>query len=301
MNLNQFMDLGHKLLFLVVIVLVITVWSDRGRLEFFTRLDEVVVSTANGKKLVVKLHDGVIGNLLVRGKEWEPNVTTVLARIVKPGDIVLDLGSNYGYHTIDLAKIVGDTGKIYAFEANPLTYTLLQNNLDLNRIKNVVTFNYAAYSANSTVSFKSLYKTDDDNLGHSHIVTSAGAGTISIPAVRLDDVLNDVSQINVIKMDIEGAELPAVYGAKRLITNSPNLTIVAEWYPEMLSKHGDIQEFINFFRKQGYKFAVLENTSLREIDDAYLLQAKLVEVVISKNLATVIQSINQKSAEEAVS
>ena len=87
MNLNKFMDLGHKLLFLVVIVLVITVWSDRGRLEFFAGLDEVIVATANGKKLVVKLHDGVIGKLLVKNKAWEPNVTTVLARIVKPGDI----------------------------------------------------------------------------------------------------------------------------------------------------------------------------------------------------------------------
>ena len=63
---------------------------------------------------------------------WEPNETKWLVRSVRPGDIVVDICANIGYETTRAAALVGETGRVYAFEPDPLNFEILQRNVEEN-------------------------------------------------------------------------------------------------------------------------------------------------------------------------
>ena len=69
--------------------------------------------------------------------------TDVMKKIVKKGDVDLDLGANIGYYTLIFAKIVGKNGKVFAFEPDLTNFTLLKKNVEINGYKNVVLINKA--------------------------------------------------------------------------------------------------------------------------------------------------------------
>src|SRR3989344_9219581 len=69
---------------------------------------------------------------------YEPYLTRVFDQHIKKGDTVLDIGANIGYHTLHFARLVGETGKVYAFEPHPSNFALLKKNIEANGYKNVV-------------------------------------------------------------------------------------------------------------------------------------------------------------------
>ena len=155
---------------------------------------------------------------------------------MKNGDVVLNVGANIGAHTILMSKLVGDSGKIFSFEANPKTYSFLQANICINNASNIISYNKAAFSEEKQLDFISL-EGEGLNLGASfvspqdnswrestiHFKPQLGkASKITVDAIRIDDLLRNVTKIDLIQIDIEGSEPPAIYGAKDLI---PSLII----------------------------------------------------------------------------
>ena len=80
-------------------------------------------------------------NIITSKKYYEPHITSVFRSLVKQGDHVIDLGANIGYHTIELSKLVGDTGKVIAAEPLKEVFLHLATNLFLNRCLNVELLN----------------------------------------------------------------------------------------------------------------------------------------------------------------
>jgi FkbM family methyltransferase len=261
-------------------------------MQVVENIEEVLVTTDNGKKLAVLAHDGIIGWSLIIGKSWDGANNAIFEKIVKPGDIILELGGNYGYNALRLSDLVGSKGKIYSFEANPITYNLFKFNMEINKATNIISYNYAVFNKKGEIKFNSLDKRlkpiRGQNLGASHIIINDSqdikGNIITVPTVRIDDILNKVPYVNLIKMDIEGAERPAMEGAIKLIKRSPNLTIISEWIPSLILPFGDIKGFINFYRDMGFRFGAIEGgPCIRELNDNDLLNSEW-EVIISKDL-----------------
>ena len=79
---------------------------------------------------------------------YEKDEFDLVKRTIKKGDVVLDIGANIGVYTVLFAEIVGDKGRVYAFEPDPKNFALLKKNIEINKYKNVVLINKAVLNKN---------------------------------------------------------------------------------------------------------------------------------------------------------
>lgn len=186
---------------------------------------------------------------------WEELTTGMFKKVVQEGDIVVDLGANLGYYTLLAAKLVGPKGKVYAFEPEPINYSLLLKNIELNGYDNVV----AVQKAVSNVSGKVRFFLDKTDTGAHTIYQLSDKGEfIEVESVALDEFFKDKKHpINVIKMDIEGAEAAALSGMNRIIRENQNLKMFVEFYPLGIARSGSSPEEFAHKLLDDYHFSML--------------------------------------------
>ncbi len=186
-----------------------------------------------GHKLYLDQADSL--RLSTRGA-YEPYLVELIQQQVKPGDVAVDIGANIGYHTLLLAKLVGEKGKVYAFEPHPENFSLLKKNVEANGYKNVVVEQKAV--ADQKGKIKLYLGNDERNTEHS-IVRNRDTTEqyFEVDSVILDDYFKDKS-VDFIKMDIEGAEHYAVLGMQKLLKGSKNVKMALEFTPPFLKGLG---------------------------------------------------------------
>lgn len=147
---------------------------------------------------------------------YEAHETRIMAAAVQPGSTIVDAGANFGWHAIHLAKRVGASGKVLAFEPIPTTYAELAENVAINSCDNVKLFGLAL--GNETRVMSMFLPGTDGGAGAASEFLDTGA-RIEVSMVRLDDVLDQegVQHVDFIKADIEGGELNLLRGAERLL------------------------------------------------------------------------------------
>jgi FkbM family methyltransferase len=148
---------------------------------------------------------------------FELDTFRTLRRIVRPGDHVVDCGANVGYFTLQAARLVGPAGRVDAFEPDPLNRARLEANLAANAASGRVAVHAVAVSDED--GWATLYHPTETARNHGEASLFAPgdqpADTFSVPTARLDALLD--RSPDVIKMDIEGAELAALRGATGLL------------------------------------------------------------------------------------
>ncbi len=235
-----------------------------------------LLCTTNYCKMYVDTRDLLIAPWLLMHGEWEPEETELVKKLIKPGDVFVDVGANLGYYTL-LAIRVG-ASQAYAFEAQPSTYELLGKNVIINWMSKVVQYeNLAVYSHTTDLEFfvrnnypgnSSLGFCPPDQLTKWFDTTTA----VKVHAVSLDDYFADKhAKIDVIKVDVEGAE-PAVFeGARRTLSQNPNIKVLCEWSPDqMATARQDPEHLVEIWAEQGFKAHVL-HTGLNEVSLRSLL------------------------------
>jgi FkbM family methyltransferase len=164
----------------------------------------------------------------IRGKTDDlhhvvPSVNEAIVRAIAehagPGDTVIDAGANIGAVTVAMAKIVGCTGKVFAFEMMPETAGQLRTNVALNHLRNVEVVERAlSYRAGQTVTAEHT----NGLFGQASIANVANAGKSLRKAVvrttTLDATIMPIDSVAVMKMDLEGAEAMALAGAEQLLS-----------------------------------------------------------------------------------
>ncbi|MCC6004377.1 MAG: FkbM family methyltransferase [Thermofilum sp.] len=127
------------------------------------------------------------------------------------GHVFVDVGANVGFYSLIASKLVGSTGRVYAIEAVPSTIAVLRANVKLNDCRNVVVHEVAAWSTRGKLKLSvplSLYG----------LASVARNGlNFTVEAFTLDDLLHNENRIDLIKIDVEGAELEVLKGAQKVL------------------------------------------------------------------------------------
>jgi len=146
-------------------------------------------------------------------ESYEPDVWKTLMESVLSGDVIADVGAFIGIYTIALAKRVGHSGKVVAFEPDPENFASLRSHVELNRVSDRVELIPAIVAArNGVIPFKA------GRASGSHVSPESGQDTLTVPCVRLDTIMAD-RRLDILKIDVEGYELEVLEGAIELLQN----------------------------------------------------------------------------------
>jgi FkbM family methyltransferase len=190
--------------------------------------------------------------------EYDINETKLIEDSLLPGNVVLDIGANIGYYSLTAAKIVGDNGKVYAFEPDPLNFALLQKNIECNNYKNIIAIQKAV--SNSCDDIK-LFLSKENRADHRCYETDENRDSVSIKATSIDDFFKDNLDIKVdfIKIDIQGYETQAFEGMMNLLSIQKNTKIITEFWPFGINNAGgNPQKMLEIISHLGFAFQYLQ-------------------------------------------
>lgn len=158
----------------------------------------------------------------------EPAIFTVLRDQLRPGDTFIDAGANIGVYSVLAARLVGPDGKVIAVEMMPDTADRLEHNLELNGIFNVAVCRAAL---SNTVGQFVTAKVTSGKYGQASIakgIADDAALSIQVKTTTLDELSKNLTGVRLVKMDLEGAEVLALQGAKALLDKT-NYLICESW------------------------------------------------------------------------
>ena len=196
--------------------------------------------------------------------EEDPAERELIKKIVRKGDTVIDVGANIGIHTVIMAKCVGETGHVYAFEPSPNNVKLLKGTMNLNGFQNVSIIDKAV----SDKPDKKLFYFSNGISAHSLSDFGYGKGTIEVDVESLDHFFENLNKkINFLKIDAEGYDFRVVKGMENILKRY-NLKLLIEFFPERLKKAGDSpKEFLQFLFEKGFSVRDLRKDKQLTIND----------------------------------
>jgi FkbM family methyltransferase len=194
---------------------------------------------------------------------WEPTQTLLISKILQPGMTFVDIGAQWGYFTLVAAARVGPYGSVLSLEPHSRLFSLLRENLQLNRLRQVTPLPVAAGAATS---YQELVAYDEhsDNFGGSWLrpgPPSAAAmqeptGERIVEVRTLDDLAreHEMDTIDLVKIDIEGAEGAAVQGMRDLLSHLRVQRLLIEVHVEFLERcGGSLKTMYADLRAAGYR------------------------------------------------
>jgi FkbM family methyltransferase len=224
-----------------------------------------------GVKVAIDRTEPAIGRIIERG-DYEPHMLAFFQRVLRPAMTVIDVGANIGLFSLLAAKLVGEKGRVYSIEPRGENARLLLYSASINNFTNIHLLPTAVGEENGY----SLYRTHVGSNGSLLTKPDAGFNVPSIlhptcqvvPLARLDDLVR--APVDLLKLDIEGAEAMALRGASELIRSHRPL-ITSEASAEMLGRVSGItlQEYLAMTRNQGYRQFVIDRQGgpLQEVSD----------------------------------
>jgi FkbM family methyltransferase len=172
-------------------------------------------------QMLVNRHDRYVGKSLLEYGEFSKGEADLFAELVKPGQIVVEVGANIGAHTIHLAQLVGPQGVVIAYEPQRIPFQTLCANVQLNSLANVDAHRAAAGAESGEIIVPELDPFEENNFGGLNILGHRDGS--SVPLVSLDAT---IAHCDFLKLDCEGMEDHGLDGARKLIRRSKPILYV---------------------------------------------------------------------------
>lgn len=210
------------------------------------------------KRIAAQLPDSVQHELRrlffrrqIRGRRFvtDEKEYGLLDTILAPGDLVLDVGANVGHYTMRMSELVGAAGRVIAFEPVPNTFTLLSANARLFAHANVSLLNVAASDHTAVVGVQ-IPRFSDGLVNYYQAHLTADSASLMILTIPID-ALALPSLVKLVKIDVEGHELPVLRGMRRLLERD---------HPVLIVETGS-QETVDLLDAMGYASERLQGSS----------------------------------------
>ncbi len=209
-------------------------------------------------------------HLYLYGSYELPSVRFI-RRVVKPGDVVVDVGAQIGYITLAMATLAPGKVTVHAFEPEPLNIQRLRHNIALNPGVDVRVVEKAVSDSNGAIR---LYLSKDHNAG-THSTISGGTNVsddyVEIPAVTLDTYVRDqnITALRLVKIDVEGGEYEVIKGAHETLASLRPIVLMELSDALQESRGFSTVEFKKLMKQFGYSaYTIADNGGLvPSIDD----------------------------------
>ena len=186
------------------------------------------------------------------------------------GSVFVDIGANSGIYTLPASILVGKTGKVFSFEPGR-AYQRLHNNVELNKMTNVKTYNFALGNRNEE---KIFHNTPID--GESSILNMiCPTADVPVNVCTLDSILK--KKVDMIKIDVEGFEKEVLLGSKDIVRRYKPVIIFEFVYPILYLKNKKYNEVFDLLKDYGYKKFTDLDTGL-EVKDYRELNSRFANV-----------------------
>lgn len=187
--------------------------------------------------LTTMLIDADVGGL-------EPGTRSLIRKLLPPGGTFVDIGAHIGLLTLAGARAVGPKGRVYAFEAAPDTFKLLERTVEINHVSPPVVMRSVAVGAEggehvfhvrNILGHSSLYDFADSDEGFT-------VADVTVQVMPLDGLLPGDERVDLVKIDVEGAELDVLAGMRELLERNPEIALLTEFGPSHLKRIGQTPE-----------------------------------------------------------
>jgi len=224
----------------------------------------------NGIRFLFDISDFTAESLYFLNRKYEPQTTDRLLTCLEQGGVFIDVGANCGYFTILAGLRVGPHGKVYAFEPNPPVRAQLIHHVALNHLQGIVQIDHRALSDSegsadfwvpqfpiqsglASLSRKSIEGWEGTRVGS----ITAAADKITVPTIPFDLWIRQqkLTKIDLMKIDVEGAEHCVLAGMQRTLKQLPPRGIICETTPDSPTDQ--------LLRQLGYSVEPLEHASAR--------------------------------------
>lgn len=187
---------------------------------------------------------------------YEREQTALFREVIRPGDVVFDVGAHVGYYTLLAVRLVGPAGQVIAFEPEPRNAYFLEKHLRANRCSRATVVQSAVGDHEGTVRFEHGTGTGTGRV--------SANGSLAVPIVSLDGFLQQRPlDCHAVKIDVEGGEMAVLRGGERLLrTQRPVI---------FLSTHGPAvhRDCIAFLRASGYALEPIVGTDLASTTEIF--------------------------------
>jgi FkbM family methyltransferase len=235
--------------------------------------DQTVLCRVLGKYLVYAdaQETGITPHLALDGF-WEAWITLALARTVRPGWHCLDVGANHGYYTLVMADAAGPEGRVAPVEPTPRLVELLRQTLDVNGFPGVDIVAKAASNADGEMlqlvipARRSMNARLGDEVGDTDEV-------VGVESVTIDSITRDWPRVDLIKIDVEGAEERVWQGMQRTIVDHPELVIALE---VNVDRYDDSRGFLGLIEGAGFRLRYIDfDTEVKDVTVDELLSRQV--------------------------
>ena len=175
-------------------------------------LFNVLVNTRHGMMLANR-NDQYVGQSLIHYGEFSEGESHLFRQLVGPGDVVVEAGANIGAHTVMLSRLVGDAGRVLAYEPQRIVFQTLCANLGLTQCVNVHALQQGLGAARGEMSCPAVDPRASNNFGGLSLLPGGGGEAVAVTTL---DALN-LQQCRLLKADVEGMEREVLLGARETL------------------------------------------------------------------------------------
>lgn len=218
-------------------------------LKYIEKIDKPI----NGNFKLKLNTNNFIDSCIYYTGDYEPYLKFHYKKIINPGDVVLDVGANIGFHSLYFAELTGLTGKVFSFEPIHLNFEALIHNIGLNNFPQIIPNQIALGNENNSIS---IHLNQDQQNPGAFTLLAEGAKNYTINCEKGDDFLHNlgINKVNFIKIDVEGYEYEVLKGLKNTIVNYRPV-INFEYDRNYQLRHDNNPESIFIFlREMNYRF-----------------------------------------------
>lgn len=248
---KRLVDNGCSLKRLVSIVLSSPEFKNRKLLEASLDAKLVLVSTNENFFIYASRDDNSVGLKLINGGEYEPHVTRIIKKVLKPDMTFVDIGANIGYYSLLAGSIVGNNGKVFSFEPSSKNCQFLFYSARKNAYNNIRII--CAALADKYAAF--FYDNLDGSNGIVSDYEGDGEDFISrslVYSLPMDDLFLNSDRLDIIKIDVEGAEYRVLKGGGE--------RTIKKFHPIIFSEYGIggfSADYLGFFVQNGYYIHII--------------------------------------------